>query len=421
MVTTLKSENNSLWLISLLCLASCTAWASTSPEGSHVFGGSEAELRAKVASHGFPSIFQAWSPAQNLNRAPETAIPLSSMEDMLQTAARHDLIFEGLSAFGLVGNNPVNLGMSTGFTAQSVKKAMALRAKILALNPNAVLLGEIRYHDAQSGYFPDDSPWWLRDKSGNRVRKTSGTSLNGFFLLDLSQPGLQDQIATLCAAAIDTGALDGCMLDWWSKDTPEHIAIARKIRDKIGERGLILVNVNGRLPTQSAPYINGMFMEGFGAPFFSDWKTAVENLQWAAGHLRPPAFTAFEMWYPNGTRVSGTSGRNDLARMRLATTLSLCNSDGYMLYADPFPAPGHPHDWYSFWKPTLGAPIETAGRINSDGAYVRNFKNGTVLFNPPDNKKVRLVFEAPVTSQSTQEVGTQFSVPPGDGDIFIAK
>ena len=107
--------------------------------------------------------------------------------------------------------------------------------------------------------------------------------------------------------------------------------------------------------------------------------------------------------------------------MRLATTLSLCNSDGYMLYADPFPAPGHPHDWYSFWKPTLGAPIETAGRINSDGAYVRNFKNGTVLFNPPDNKKVRLVFEAPVTSQSTQEVGTQFSVPPGDGDIFIAK
>ncbi len=421
MIAMLKSGIDQLRLISFLCLASCAAWASTPPEESPKSGGSVSELKARVTSHGYPAIFQAWSPAEKLNQAPRTAISLSTIEDSLQTAARHDLIFEGLSAFGLVGNNPVNLGLSTGFTPESVKKALALRAKILALNPKAVLLGEIRYHDAQSGYFPDDSPWWLRDQSGDRVRKTAGTSLKGFFLLDLSQPDLQDQIAKLCAAAIATGALDGCMLDWWSKETPELVGMARKIRDKIGERGLILVNVNGHVPKLSAPFINGMFMEGFGAPFFSDWKMAVNNLQWAADHLRPPAFTALEMWYPNGTPVSGTSGRNDLARMRFATTLSLCNSDGYVLYADPFPTPGHPHDWYSFWKPTLGAPIESAGRINGDGAYVRNFKNGTVLFNPPDNKLVTLVFEVPVTRQSTQEVGTQFSVPPGDGDIFVVR
>jgi hypothetical protein len=65
------------------------------------------------------------------------------------------------------------MGMSSGFTPESVKKALALRAQILALNPNAVLLDEIRYHDAKSGYFPDDSPWWLRDKSGTQRRPDS--------------------------------------------------------------------------------------------------------------------------------------------------------------------------------------------------------------------------------------------------------
>lgn len=404
--------------LSLLWIAGCADRASGVPGDASPRGVAAATLTARVTAHGFPSIFEAWSAAENLNQAPAAAIPLSRMESPLQTMARHDLIFLDASALGLVWNDRRNMGLSTGFTTESVKKALALRAQLLALNPNAVLLAEIRYHDARSGYFPEDSPWWLRDQSGHRIPKTHGTALNGFFLLDLSQPGLQDQIAMLCAAAVDTGALDGCMLDWWA-DTPDHVALARKIRGKLGERGLILGNVNGRLPTQSAPYINGMFMEGFGASFFSDWKTAVKNLQWAAGHLRPPAFTAFEAWYPNGSPVSGASRRNDLARMRMVTTLSLCNSDGYMLYADPFPTPGHPHDWYAFWSKSLGAPVEAAGRINRDGSYGRNFQNGTVLFNPPDNREVSAVFGSPVTRQSTQELGTRFSVPSSDGEIFI--
>jgi hypothetical protein len=105
--------------------------------------------------------------------------------------------------------------------------------------------------------------------------------------------------------------------------------------------------------------------------------------------------------------------------MRFATTLCLCCSDGYLLYSDPFPTPGHPHDWYSFWKQSLGAPSEAAGRVNRDGSYGRNFKNGTVRFNPPDNREIQVEFDVPFTRQSTREVGTRFSIPPGDGDIFI--
>ena len=358
---------------------------------------------------------------QNLNQAPAASVPLSKTESRMQAMARHDLIFVATPELGLVWNNSTHEGLSTGFTPASVKKAQAFKAQLLALNPHAVLLTEIRYHDAKSGYFPDDSPWWKRDQAGQRIRKTQGTSLDGYYLIDLSQPGLQDQIATLCAAVVDTGAADGCMLDWWASDDADHVEIGRKIRKKIGDRGLLLVNVNGKIPVHSAEYINGMYMEGFGASFYADWKTAVKNLQWATTHLRPPAIAAFEMWYPVDTPAAKASGPNDLAKMRFATTLSLCNSDGYLLYSAGFPTPGHPHDWYPFWKQTLGAPNEPAGMVGPDGVFSRSFQHGIAVFNPPGNREVSMVFKTPVTRQSTQEVGTQFTVPPNDGEIFIDK
>ena len=42
--------------------------------------------------------------------------------------------------------------------------------------------------------------------------------------------------------------------------------------------------------------------------------------------------------------------------MRVATTLALTHSDGYVLYADPNPlkTPDHLHDWYPFWDAQAG-------------------------------------------------------------------
>jgi hypothetical protein len=238
-------------------------------------------------------------------------------------------------------------------------------------------------------------------------------------MLNFADPGWQDQVANLCAAAVATGAVDGCMLDWWSKDDSAHAALARAIRGKLGDRGLLLVNINGHAPTLSAPYLNGLYLEGFGAPFFADWREAVKILQWAPSHLRAPAFTALELWYPAGTPPGPASGRNDLARMRMVTTLSLCNSDGYVLYSDPYPTPGHPHDWYDFWNPVLGRPVGSVGQLAPDGAYTRKFQNGTVWFNPPGHGPVTVEFPDPVIRQSSGERGRRFVVPGGDGDIFV--
>jgi hypothetical protein len=90
-----------------------------------------------------------------------------------------------------------------------------------------------------------------------------------------------------------------------------------------------------------------------------------------------------------------------------------------VLYSDPFPAPGHPHDWYGFWQPTLGAPAEAPGRLNPDGSSGRKFQHGEALCNPPENRAVTVAFPGPVTRQSTGEIGTRFSVLPGDGEIFV--
>lgn len=376
------------------------------------------DLRSRILGHGFPAIFQAWTPADGHNHAPGPSTPLIAEESAIQTMARHDLVFLSLAQCGLVPNNREHEGQSDGFTPASVAKARALRAELLGANPHAVLLAEIRYHDAPGGYLPEDSPWWKRDGDGNRVAKTHGTSLRGYFMLNIADPGWQDQVATLCSAAVETGAVDGCMLDWWSRDDTTQAALARRIREKMGDRGLLLVNVNGTVPTISAPSINGIFMEGFGAPFFSDWQTAARNLQWASSHLRAPAFTAFEMWYSSGVATGPASGRNDLARMRFATTLALCNSNGYVLYSEPYPAPGHPHDWYDFWKPTLGRPIQSAGHAAPNGAYVRTFEHGMVWCNPPDHGPIGVEFPTAVVRRSTGESGTRFVIAAGDGDIF---
>jgi hypothetical protein len=375
------------------------------------------DLAARVAQHGFPAVFQAWSPIEGFNRAPAPASPLAEQESSLQSMARHDLVFLSLGQCGLIPDNRGHEGLSEGFTPESVQRARTLKARLLAANPHAVLLAEIRYHDAPGSYLPEDSPWWLRDPESRRVPKTRGTVLNGYFMLNFAELGWQEQVATLCAAAVATGAVDGCMLDWFADDDLAHASLAQKIREKLGDRGLLIVNVNGHVPSRSAPYINGLYMEGFGASFFSDWREAVRNLQWAPSHLRAPAFTALELWYPAGTPPGPSSGRNDLARMRMVTTLSLCNSDGYALYS---PAPGHAHDWYAFWTPDLGRPIGIIGRVDPNKAYSRKFEHGTVWFNPPGNAAITVEFPGPVIRKSTGERGVRFVVPAGDGDIFLA-
>ena len=117
----------------------------------------ERSAMERIKGRAFPSVFQAWSPAQNVRD-----------ESPLHTVARHDLLWHGPQFFGLRWNNRYT-GLADGFTPESIQAARLFRQKLLTLNPNLVLIAEIRYRDAHRSYLPEGHAWWLRDKQGRIV------------------------------------------------------------------------------------------------------------------------------------------------------------------------------------------------------------------------------------------------------------
>jgi hypothetical protein len=150
----------------------------------------------------FPSVFQAWSPAENLNQTPAGAVrPLPQIESSIETMCRHDVIWSVPEAFGLKFDQPF-AGLSVALQPASIPSALRKRAQILQCNPNALILAEIRYRDAADAYLPPDSPWCKRDANNQRI---VGWKEGGYFLLDFSKPEFQSQVAAQCLAAIKAG------------------------------------------------------------------------------------------------------------------------------------------------------------------------------------------------------------------------
>jgi hypothetical protein len=350
----------------------------------------ELSLKQRIDGRTFPSIFQAWSPADNLPN-----------EDKHQTLARHDLIWNGPGFFGLRWNN-AHPGLADGFIAQSVEHGLAFRKMILKLNPNIVLIAEVRYRDANKSYLPDSHPWWLRGANGQPV---AGWQEGGFPCLDFHNPEFRQQVAKQCKAVVASGVVDGVMLDWWSDD-PSRLALIQEVRRAVGNKALILCNANDRTTPQTAPYINGYFMECYRSKTAQDWKRIADTLVWAEKNLRSPRVNCLETWFHKS--------RDDLDLMRATTTLALTLSNGYCLFSDPnpLPTPDHLHNWYRFWNKSLGKPM-SEGTLATDGTVRREFVGGTAVYNPMGNRSVSVTFrevrtfadeERPIFVRSLAEV-----------------
>jgi hypothetical protein len=349
------------------------------------------DAACRITSRDYPSIFQAWAPATNLS------------EDKDTTIARHDLVFSDIEFFGLQWNDSYP-GLATGFTSTSVTTARSYIQSLRTKNPNLVMLGELRFYNASTNWLPSTSPWWLRDSSGNLVGS------DGYYRLNYANTDLQNRIATQAAAAMAAG-LDGVFLDWWPTEDDARIALVSSIRAAIGANGLILVNTGASQAPRSAPYVNGMFMEGFGS-WWTDWKTAAANLQWGEVNLRAPRITALEGWYK--------TSRQDLALMRRVTLISLLYSNGYVLFGDPnsLSTDDHLHDWYPFWSSPLGKPMAPS-TTRGDGTVAREFSGGTAVFNPDGNATATVTFSTLRQRGSSGATGTTFSLVGGDGDLFL--
>ena len=355
----------------------------------------ELSVAERIANRSFPSVFQAWDPADNLKK-----------EGEWEAVARHDLFWHIPYVFGLVWDMMPDYGLATGFTPGSIDDGLALRKKLLGMNPNIILLAAISYRDADLDFLPEDHPWWLRDENGDLILGFENGDYKAY-LLDIGNARFRKHIAVRARAVVRSGAVDGVFLDWWDDD-PARIKLVRKIRKYIGKDALIVGNVNTRKIPKTARHVNGIFMECYQAVTAQDWAEIEDTLVWAQSNLRQPRITCLNTW--------NQGAGSDESVMRAVTALSLTRSDGYSLYSNSKRL--HHHNWYSFLDKSLGKPT-APGVLNADGSWSRQFESGVAVYNPIGNAKITVRFKSKYKSQANNKRRKMHRINPLDGDIFI--
>ena len=429
--------------------------------------------KAEKIHRSYPSIFQAWNGIEN---KPD--------EDELHRLARHDLAFAHpytlLKISWNISEKQPYAGLATGMNPHQLDAAHEIKRQLLSLNPHLRLLVEIRYRDAkylsseneaqaedwwEVGFYPPDSPYWLKDTERNPVIGW-GEDTNGngkidpndkilHYLIDFTNPEMQELIVKKVVALDRSGLFDGIMLDWWNEAfatspisvddwsatilTPEdeseaRLSILEKIRAQVGDDFLILVNANMRQIPKSAPYVNGIYMECYKQAYRKGYNLnqilqMEETLLWAEQHLREPRINCLEGWrvvtdYMGdfNTRVAERNSEENQQWMRMITTLSLTHSDGYVLFGDDnaIPAPDHLHNWYDFWDADLGQPIQDRAVQYRDitGLFIRTYENGWVVYNRSGSEHT-VAFDKHVVGLNSGKRQTIHKIPDFDGEIFL--
>ncbi len=309
----------------------------------------------QVTDMQFPAVYQAWNgPAENL-------------PDTTETLAKHDLVWHNIGAFGYTYP-------ASGFRAMNQTPALTSMphydlSKLRSLNPRIRVLGAVQWHDLPPTQLPDNDPWWMKDKNGQRI-----PSWGPNFLLDINNASLQDHVAAVAKALMATGKLDGIMLDWCGAEshTPAITTIIKKVRDAIGSTALLIVNGGyQQLSLASMGRVNGIFMENAG----TQWPSCLGTLKYNESHARKPTANCYN-------DIKNIPTPSD-ARVRMVTCAVATLSNAYVLvphYTNVAGHDDHSHLWYSTWDTKLG---KTVGSTYKSGvASCRDFENGTAVYNP---------------------------------------
>ena len=343
--------------------------------------------------------------------------------------AHHDLfvggLFRGLQwHFGPERSKVVAAG--------EVQHAQYLRNQLQEVNPNFLWIAALFYYGATPDVYPEDWPYWLRDKSGNRIQDTGWAEL----LIDYTHPGAQDHFVQRAIAIAKCGIFDGLFLDWWAGEDREdtlgepgtadlyhsntadaRISLLRRIREAVGDDFLIIANTNTHKVPRSAPYLNGVFMETFGN-YSRKYLIEIENaLSWYEKNFRYPQINCLHGVSIPNERLN--SSRNQ-QWARVFTTLSLTYSNGYVIYKNN-DGDGY---WYPFWDADLGQPIggnETKGQLyeNREGLFIREFTNGWAVYNRSGTEQTIEFPEAVSGVASGVKDKRSHLLPDLDGEIYL--
>ncbi len=355
-------------------------------------------LASRIAEHGYPAPFQAWNGITNQKELTEN-----------QRRAKHDFYWDTLPQWGLKWEGAWE-GEGRSFTSASLAAWTKTKNELLELNPNMVLIAEVRYFCAPEGYLPETSKCWQHDAGGKRI------PFCGQWKLDFKLPAVQDQVVAMCAAAC--ALFDGVMLDCWVNDNwadsdKDKTNLVKKVREKIGADKIVIVNNNQYPVPNSAPYVNGLFMECSYQGDAAYWAKLSETLRWAETSLREPRTNCIETW---------ATGANQANVMRALNTLAMTHSNGYGTFCEQNNE--HWHLWWDFLGAAIGEP-KGPGVQREDGLWLREFSGGTVAYNPPGKGPKNLVFDDARTRASEGRdakilvAGTSLALAEKDGELFL--
>ena len=388
----------------------------------------------RMENRSFPSVFQAW-PEKGLRK---------------DLTAFHDLYWHGLP-FGLNWLTTSERQMLTG----DIEKAKAQRDELLSKNPNMLFLVTIQYRDAIVGsQYPEDFPYWVRDENGNPVKAWYNREDVKMYLLDFTNPDVQDIIVQRAVAVSKCGLYDGIVFDWWHEsivslsdwndwskqystveaELEARLSMVRRIREIVRDDFLIIGNTNDRKIPVTGPYLNGGFMEVpvnlqgtletpvnvLQSDYIHERLAEIESsLFWLDQNLRSPRVNCLEGW---GIIAEDPYSQNNKRLMRIITTLSLTHSDGYFSYFRGWHL-GREYVWYDFWDANLGKPIGPKARQyqNIEGLFIREFTNGWAVYNRSGTAQtITLPSSAtPISDRGNNAASRTHLLPDLDGEIYL--
>ena len=356
----------------------------------------------RIENKTFPSVFGAFIPT-TLNQHHQSQVENIAQHDMMFSAPFFGLTFFDNGVYWEIRGD--------------IDDAVSRRDELLSYNRNMIFLVSIWMYDAGCKEFPEDWPYWLRDSFGNI--EIGGDKC----LIDFENPGFQNLMVSRAVAVSKCGLYDGIYIDRWNEHDrlPAKETIIRRIRAETRPDFLVLVNANDRIIPNTAPFINGAFMESlFPLDYIGrdleDRLTTVENLlPWMESHLKQPVFTA-----PSGGTFAVEPPTSDynLRWMRLVTTLSLTHSDGYVLFG--IGAADSLHYWYDFWDADLGRPVGEKGQLYQEieGLYIREFTNGWAVYNHSGSEQT-ITLPGEVQGVASGVVNTEHELPNLDGEMYL--
>ena len=348
----------------------------------------EIPIRDRITNRQYPSVFAAWHNIINL--------PMLSWDERL---VYHDLYFSN-PMFGL-HSRWTHRGMKISGNFRTAKQQ---RDKMLKENPNMIFLVEIYHY------------------------------------------GTQDIFVQQAVELAKCGIYDGIFLNWSQGGRIDaKVAILQKIRERVRDDFLIIVNgLRSKIP-HSAPYVNGTFMETRRDHPQDYTHTELQEIEstllWSEQNLRSPQINSLEGW---GLAKEPLDSPRNQQWMRVFTTLSLTHSDGYVSYVTGISSLNHTHHypiwqghsdahaqeelhdhthqhyWYDFWDADLGQPVGGKGQCyrGRDGLFIREFTNGWVVYNR-SGKEQQIQLPMQATGVASRIINISHVVPDLDGDIYL--